>query len=139
MKREITVVRKQIVDELEMKHLSGIVSRNRVHELKGGKGWCTIYKDKVPSPDLRYLDEKHPVEQVYEAGDIVVDEFAIIGNHQHDEDWEIYAVIVGRVTCNGKTYEAGEIMVCEKGQSHYLVNRSEGEAIIAFIKGKEAA
>ncbi len=139
MKKEITVVRHQLVDELEMKYSSGLVSRNRVPELKGGKGHCTIYKDKVPDPELKYLDEKHPADQVYEAGKIVVDESAIIGDHLHNEDWEIYIVLIGRVESNGKIYEAGEIMFCEKGQSHYLANRGEGEAIIAFIKGKEAA
>lgn len=106
--------------------LKGKLRREEVEHLKGGLGKCTVFTDKV----------KHPDSRVYSSGKIVMNRFSSIGYHKHEDDWEEYTVLAGKVQCGSRLYFPGETMVCKKGESHSCLNAADGESVLRFVKRK---
>lgn len=67
-----------------------------------------------------------------------LDADSAIGVHKHETDMEVYMLLdgVAKYNDNGKeeTVEAGDLMICNKGQSHGLETlNNEPVTLIAFI------
>lgn len=106
--------------------LKGKLQREDVNNLKGGLGMCIVYTDKVQHPDSR----------VYASGKTVLKRFSSIGQHAHEDDWEEWTVLAGKVMSGNKIYLPGQTMVCKKGESHSCLNVADGESVIRFVKRK---
>lgn len=112
---------------LERKVSSGDFSRSEHQNLHGGKGKCIIYTSVA-------LSKKDIDSKIYESGVICLEKGASIGEHFHYKDSETYHILTGEIEYNGKTYRAGDIVVCEKDTSHYCINLADGETKLRYDK-----
>lgn len=114
-------------DWLEKMVAEGKVLKEEHKNLRGGYGKVTIYKD------LR----QYPIENIYEAGWIILSPESAIGTHQHVTDEETYTVLFGKVESNGKILKPEEECKCKIGESHNCENLSSNESIVRFVKSKK--
>ena len=98
----------------------------KAEHINGGNGY--ILRDML-------LSEKQLNGICTYVSCITLDPGCEIGNHTHSEDSEMYFLIEGSAmyTDNGEDCEvhAGDVMFCEKGDSHAIKNASD--APVRFV------
>lgn len=107
---------------LEKLLLSGALKeKESVHNLKGGKGKITIYKDAINI-------------NATESGYILLEPGSNIGFHYHYKNSEIYRCMFGAFESNGSVYSAGQTSCCSLHEGHDCKNIADNITIIRYFK-----
>lgn len=73
--------------------------------------------------------------------ELTIKENCGIGYHKHTNEEEVILVIAGKATCNndGKEFVAnkGDVIICEDGHEHSIVNKEKEELKLVAIKIKK--